>query len=182
MKSTSILRSRLLLVDTCVILEAYLLEIWHTLVNECRIAVPKTVVDETVQEGRHYDEFDVDLENQIATDQIESPSLDAPDLQIVRNTCGPKFTGEIHDGELECLACLLEDQSGNSIICSSDAVVSRYLGWIQKPDQGISLEEILNKLGIRRGLKLAPKLTKSFREKYTAQGFQEALQKGFLKL
>lgn len=183
MNSTSTLRSRLLLIDACVILEAYLLEVWYPLVNECRVAVPETVVNETIQEGRHFDEFDIDIEKQIASDQIEVPSLDASDLQIVRDTCGPKFMWEVHAGELECLACLLNDQTNNSVICSSDAVVFRYLGWPQRPDQGISLEEVLGQVGIqKKSLKLTGKLTEAFRKKYTDQGFQEALQKGFLKL
>jgi len=182
MSSTSKLRSRLLLIDTCTILEAYVLHVWHPLVTECRIAVPETVVEETIQEGRHYDEFDVDIEDQIAAGQIEVPSVDASELLVVRSVCGPMFAGDIDPGELECLACLLKDNEGMSLVCSSDRVVFRFLGWVGQPERGISLEEVLESVGVRTTAQLAWRLTKAFRERYSNQGSQEALQKGFLKL
>ena len=72
----------------------------------------------------------------------------------------------------------LADTSGAAVLCSSDAVVFRYLGWTQMPDRGISLEEVAQSLGVSGGLKMQWKLTHAFREKYTRQGFAEAMQAG----
>jgi hypothetical protein len=119
------------------------------------------------------------LEKEIAEGLIESPALPASDLRIVREKC-PPFPGQIDAGELECLACLLKDEQGASLVCSSDAVVFRYLGWIQKQELGVSLEEILHRMNL--GPPLAPKLRKAFRERWTRAGFAEALQRGFIKL
>ena len=77
-------------------------------------------------------------------------------------------------------ACLLKDEQGVSRVCSSDAVVFRYLGWIQKEELGVSLEEVLRQMNI--GPPLEFKLHKAFRERWTRAGFAEALQRGFINL
>jgi hypothetical protein len=171
-------KSRLLLIDTCVIIEAHRLDIWPAIRGQCRVAVPKTVVDETIQVAREFDELNLRLETEIAEGLIESPDLPASDLLIVKEKC-PPFPGQIDAGELECLACLLKDEQETPLVCSSDAVVFRYLGWIQKQELGVSLEEILR--GMNLGCSLEFKLRKAFREQWTQKGFAEALQRGFLK-
>jgi hypothetical protein len=180
MSPTSTARSKLLIVDCCVIIEAYRLQLWHAIVSQGRVAVPETVVNETIQVAREFDEFTVDIEAQASQGKIQVPSLNASDLKIVRQRCGPKFIGAVHDGEQECLAVLLA--VADSILCSSDAVVFRYLGWIQQPDRGISLEEVVESFGIAKGKGMQWKLTKAFRDKYTQQGFAEAIQSGAIRL
>ena len=172
-------KSRLLLIDTCVIIEAHWLDIWPAIISQCRVAVPETVVGEAIQVAREYDDLNLRLETEIAEGLIESPALPASDLLIVKEK-RPPFPGQIDAGELECLACLLKDEQGASLVCSSDAVVFRYLGWIQKQELGVSLEEVLR--GMNLGPPLEFKLRKAFRERWTAAGFAEALQRGFIKL
>jgi len=151
-------------------------------VSQGTVVVPETVVNETIQVGREFDEFTVDIEALAETGKIDVPAMTASQLAAVRGKCGPKFMGAVHDGELECLAALLADTSGAAVLCSSDAVVFRYLGWTQMPDRGISLDEVAKSLGIAGGAKMQWKLTQAFREKYTHQGFAEAMQAGAISL
>jgi len=171
-------RSQLLLIDTCVIIEAHCLDVWEAIIHQCSVLLPETVVGEAIREAREFDDIDLRLEKEIEEGLVRSPSLPASSLKVVRERCRP-FPGEIHSGELECLAFLLGDEDKTSLICSSDAVVFRYLGWIQWGDRGISLEEILR--GFGHGYPLRDKLTKSFRERWTRKGFEEAFQRGFIK-
>lgn len=181
MPPTSTARSKLLIVDCCVIIEAYRLNIWHAMVSQGKVVVPETVVNETICVGREFDEFEVDIEKLAHSGKIAVPSLSSRHLGLVRQKSGPKFLGAVHDGELECLATLLADTSGTALLCSSDGVVFRYLGWTGMGDSGISLEEIARSLGIASG-KMAWKLTQAFRKKYTQQGFTEAVQSGVVGL
>jgi len=169
----------LLLIDACVVIEAHRLDVWQALLSQCQVILPETVVGEAIQVAREFDDFDLRLEHEIEEGLIQSPSLDASSLKIVMARC-PPFPGKIDAGELECLAFLLEDADESSLICSSDAVVFRYLAWVQLSQRGISLEEVLQDIGI--GPPLEPRLRKAFREKWTQKGFAEALQAGFFEL
>jgi hypothetical protein len=59
-------------------------------------------------------------------------------------------------------------------VCSADHAVFRVLGMFAKVKQGISLEEVLQKIGLSR--KLEWKYTKKFREKYTSMGQVDSIQ------
>jgi len=183
MGSTSTTQSKLLLVDTCVVLHACRLGLWDTLTSNLAIAVPGTVVGEVILQLREekFDGFSLDIERDVADGKIAQPSLLASELKIVGKLSGPKFRGVWDDGELECVACLLHEKYGCSSVCSSDAVVYRFLGWTQQETKGISLEEVLNHLGGPRR-KLLYRLTQQYREHWSKRGFHEAWQSGVIKL
>lgn len=178
MTSSKTIRSRLLLIDTCVVIEAHRLDVWQALLSQWQVILPETVVGEAILVAREFDDFDLRLEHEIEEGLIQSPSLDASSLKIVMARC-PPFPGKIDAGELECLAFLLEDADESSLICSSDAVVFRYLAWVQLSQRGISLEEVLRGIGL--GLPLSFRLRKAFRKLWNQRGFAEAYQAGFIK-
>lgn len=181
--SISTPRSKLLLCDACIVLHASRLSVWDTLASRLAIAVPETVVGEVILQLRE-EEFDgvsLNIERDVREGRIVQPSLAASELQVVRKLSGPEFRGIWDDGELECMACLLHPKYSCSRVCSSDAVVFRFLGWTQKGDMGISLEEVLDECGSPRK-QLLDRLTRRYREYWTKRGFGEALQSGVLKL
>ena len=79
----------------------------------------------------------------------------------------------LDDGEAESLAYMVR-QSTDFLISSGDAIVYRVLGNLHRGEQGISLEEILQKLGLGRSLQNP--CTKRFREQYTRQGQQDMVR------
>jgi hypothetical protein len=88
----------------------------------------------------------------------------------------PKLKLLIFDANVvaESLTQMLVVQPGDWLISSSDAIVFRVLGNLNEEERGISLEEILIKLGrATRGLKR--QFTKAFREQYTAKGATERI-------
>ena len=183
MGSISTAQSKLLLIDTCVVLHACELGVWKALTSNCAIALPETVVGEVIQQLREkkFDDLSLDIEREVRDGKVAQPSLPASELQIVRELSGPKFRGSWDAGELECMACLLQEKYACSAVCSSDAVVYRFLGWVQQDDKGISLEEILKSFG-GPSRKLLDRLTRKYREHWTNRGFQEAWQNGVVKL
>jgi len=60
------------------------------------------------------------------------------------------------------------------------SVVSRVLGNMHRGDQGISLEEILSKIGLTAS-QLPPQYRREFRERWTQVGFDERLKELGLK-
>jgi hypothetical protein len=63
------------------------------------------------------------------------------------------------------------------LICAADKAVFGVLGFLGKGDGGISLEEVLQKIGMS-GPNLEWEYTKKFREKYTNLGQVDAVQEG----
>jgi len=61
------------------------------------------------------------------------------------------------------------DSSENWLVCSADGAIFRVLGLLGRIEQGISLEEILEKIGLSQN-NLEWEYTKKFREKYTRKG------------
>lgn len=59
-------------------------------------------------------------------------------------------------------------QAADYLISSGDAIVYRVLGNLGRSEQGVSLEEILQKIGL--GRKVGWQYSKTFREKYTTEG------------
>ena len=182
MGSTSTEQSKLLLVDTCVVIHACTLGVWDTLTSRLRIAIPEITVGEAIQTLRadKFDDLSVNLDRDVSQGKIAPLDVPASDLRIVHQLSGPKFRGAWDDGELVCMACLLHEKYGCSRLCSSDAVVFRFLGWTRQDEKGISLEEILESFGGPRR-RLLDRLTRRYREQWTKQGFGEAWQSGVIK-
>ena len=76
--------------------------------------------------------------------------------------------------EDETLAYLFQS-SGDWNVCAADGAVFRVLGFLGRSDQGISLEELLNKIGL--GQQLQAQYSKKFREKYTRTGEIDSVQR-----
>ena len=60
------------------------------------------------------------------------------------------------------------------MISSGDAIVFRVLGNLGRGDEGLSLEEILQQIGL--GRKLDWPYSRAFREKYTKDGETDMIQ------
>ena len=67
----------------------------------------------------------------------------------------------------------LIDSPEQCLICSADKIVFRVLGNLKRSDQGISLEEVLQSVGL--GIDLPWQFTKRFREEWARKGFGEGL-------
>ena len=60
-------------------------------------------------------------------------------------------------------------------MCAADHIVFKILGFFRKAEQGISLEEVLDKIGLSQKLRVK-QYTKKFREECTRTGQIESIQ------
>jgi len=129
-------------------------------------------------EVRHYrgEECDeiIDLCPDIRAGRVQTFEVSPSDLKRFRDQFDPLYLGDLDDGEAESLAFMF-GQAQEFLICSGDAIVFRILGSLNETDRGLSLEEVLQRIGLsRKDLKWP--YTKAFREKYTAIGQQDMIQ------
>jgi len=77
-----------------------------------------------------------------------------------------------NDGETESLAYCLREGDPHRL-CSSDAIVFKVLAVLDRSEQGVSIEEVLQAVGLARPL--SRQFTKSFRDDNRSRGLQDRL-------
>jgi hypothetical protein len=110
----------------------------------------------------------IDLSDDINQGRIQVFAVVVSEVQAFRAKFDPVYLGDIDPGEAESLTYLVSAKVEN-LISSGDAIVFRILENLNREDQGISLEELLQRIGMNKPGILWP-YTKEFRQNYTNQG------------
>ncbi len=165
---------RLLLLDANVVFELFRHGIWDRLLEACDVHLAKTVV--TTEAHFYQDDqglrHDFDLGEYARSGKISVFDVGQPELTAFRAQFDPTYFERLDPGETESLVYLLNSKDA-CLICSADTIVYRVLGNLNRGEQGISLEEVLQKIGLAR--ELTWPFTRAFREKYTKKGFEQRL-------
>jgi len=165
-----------LLLDAGPIIKLFELGSWEKLIERCHVTVARTVVEEAVHTGQRCSLDYICFPFEEAAEQSRIRIIDVP-LPAIQSflrdsTIGEKYA--IDPGEAETLA-FLANTSEEFVLCSADGAVFRVLGLLGKSQQGISLEEVLQQIGLCRG-NLGWEYSKKFREKYTRMGRADSIQ------
>jgi hypothetical protein len=163
-----------LVLDANVIIALFEQGIWDRVVANCDLHIAETVVGEAhFYEDDAGARHDFDLSAYVADGRVKQFSVPAADVQAFVATFGADYMEKLDAGEAESLA-YLEGASDEHLICSADRIVYRVLGNLDRGHQGVSLQEVLDNLGLSR--KLPKQFTKAMREDWTQQGVAERLQ------
>ena len=164
---------KLLLLDTNVVIKALELNLWQKLIEPCDIWLADSVIQEavffTTDDGVQHT---IDLSQDINENRITKFELQPSELTEFRRLFDPSYFEKLDDGETESLAFLINSQE-EFLICSADKIIYRILGNLKRSGQGISLEEILQQIGL--GVGLPRQFTKTYREEWSRKGFAEGL-------
>ena len=164
-----IMKFRLLLLDANVVIYLYELGIWDSFISQCQVTLTQTVVDESdywIDESgvRHA----IDLQADIQKGKINCIEVSLEILNDFLKKYGPVYLERMDPGEAESLAFLFHNED-EWLFTSGDEIVFKVLGAEGRFEQGISLEEILQKIGLSRsGLRV--QFTKQFRLNVTKKG------------
>lgn len=166
-------RLKLLILDACVVIQLHEIGRWDDIVKRCDVYLSDVVA---MREVRFDDAHGVliDLTPAIQSGEITTFSITEQDIENFRNRFDSDYLGVIDDGEAESLAFLFSSDD-DFLISSADRIVYRVLGNLHRGEQGISLEEILNRLGSTAS-KLPRQYSRVFREQWTDTGFQERMR------
>jgi hypothetical protein len=164
---------RLLLLDANIVIEISRHGLWDQIIARCDIHLARTVVDEAhFYPDANGDQQPIDLTTHINANAITVFDLKPSDLAGLRAQFDAGYFEKLDPGETESLAYLLQ-QGEACQICSADKIVYRVLGNMHRAEQGVSLEEVLNQIGL--GRKLGREFSREYREQWTQKGFQEGL-------
>lgn len=165
---------RFLLLDANIIIKLHELGLWGQVLDRCDVIVSQTIVD---HEAKYYRDATtdhlIDLASDIAAKRISVVEVDTASVKAFLDRFDPVYFGEMDPGETESLAYLISSKDP-CLICSSDAIVFRILGCLGLVEQGLSLETILQQVGLGRSLTY--QFTERFREHWTKRGQQDGMR------
>lgn len=168
-----------LLLDAGPIIKLFELDLWDNFIQQCDVYISKTVADEAIYASKEFEDIRIDLDPYAEKNLIEIFDLNASEVADFYKDFDIQYKSIVHPGEKETLAFLTKS-SEDWMLCSADSGVFKVLGLLGRSEQGISLEEVLQKLG--RSLKFEWQYTKEFRERYTKMGQVDSIQdKGLSK-
>jgi hypothetical protein len=167
---------KLLILDAGVVIELHELGLWDQVVDKCDIHMSQIVVEQEVQFSPSEDDQygdEIDLQPFVKDGRVQMFRVTPKEIHDFRCLFDDNYFVDLDDGEAESLTYLFA-QKDDFLISSGDAITFRVLGNTGRTDQGISLQEILQKIGLGRELPWA--YTKEFREKYSNDGSQDMIQ------
>lgn len=165
--------SKLLILDANVVIYLHELHLWDRLLFRQEVYLAHTVV----QEVKYYRTPGADkiirLSEETPQGRVNILEQTPTQLKQFFDRFDLRYREVLDDGEAESLAYLVHSQE-EYLICSGDAIVFRILGLLGRSEQGVSLEEVLQNVGLGRAVE--KQFTKQFREKHTKQGEQDRVQ------
>lgn len=166
---------KFLLLDTGPIIKLFELGVWDIFIERCDVTLARTVAEIEAQYacGEKKD-IKIDLKAYEQMGKIKIEDVPLKQMSEFINKFPINYKETIHSGEKETLAFFYYSQY-NWMICSADAAVYRVLGAMGKAEDGVSLEQILDKIGLSKS-NLEWKYTEKFKNHYTKMGSSDFLQ------
>lgn len=169
----------LLILDTNLVIHLHEFGIWQNLLAVCQVHLPRTIVDESQFYELDGERREIELATDVAAGRLTVFEVSVSEIKAFQDKFDALYIGGLDPGESEALAYLCKAKEPY-LISSGDAIVYRVLGRLNRGDQGISLEEILSKVGLQRK-SLPYSCSKAFRDQFTREGAADAIQGRGLK-
>lgn len=164
---------KLFLLDANIVLELHVLGIWHAVLSKCQVTLTASVVQESqFFENAHGEKTFTNLEAEHQQQLFDVVAIPVSQVQAFRDKFKPDYLSRLDLGETESLVHLLATTEEYRL-CSADAIVFKVLACLGMEEQGISLEVLLNSIGLGRFLPV--KLCEDFRKQKTLEGRKDAL-------
>jgi hypothetical protein len=165
---------RFLLLDANIVIKLFEFGLWDSMLDRTEVLLARTVAEREAEfffigDERH----EIDLTADIEADRLSIVDVMPTDLKKFVARFDPTYFEKLDPGEAESLA-YLDDCDDPCLICSSDAIVFRVLAQLGRAEQGISLEETLQQIGLGRDV--AQQFRKAFRLKWTKVGANERIR------
>ena len=159
-----------LLLDANIVIEAYRLSAWDSLIQRRTVVVPSIVIDdEALFYSRQIGDIpkSIQLARLVSDGSIGRVEATADEMSKTGNIFDRVFIEGLHDGEMEALA-IIDHRPDQYMFSSGDVAAIKALAMLGHSHAGISFERILQEAG------LAKRLEKQFRDEF----FREQLVVG----
>lgn len=166
------MKSKLILLDAVIVIDLFELGYWNQIIQNYEIYLPSSVanLEANYYKDAYGTQISIELEHYLKNNQIKILTADNTHITNLESIFDSEFKLDL--GEKEALALMLTNDGSSQIFCTSDATAIYALAMLNMRNRGISLEELLNSIGIQSN-----KLERQHKKRF----FNECLQKGFEK-
>ncbi len=155
------------LLDANIIIELYEHTVWELLQHHVTIVIPSVVR----AEAKHTPNYlPIDLGSDLHAHHITERAASASDIAQLSSQFDRLFLERIDAGEAEALALLYTRQLPDHLFCTGDGPAIKALAMLDMSDSGISLEDLLNRVGLGR------RVRRQFSEKFYRERLAEGVQ------
>jgi hypothetical protein len=169
---------KLLILDAGVVIKLHEWNLWEQVIAKCDVYLSSIVAGcESKYHQVDGDDWgkDIDLSQSIKDGKITIFEMPPSDILAFKNRFDASYFCDLDNGEAESLAYLTSRRNLDLKISSGDAIVYKALGNLNIAERGISLEEILQQIGLSRRINEF-QYTKDFREQMTNIGSTDRIQ------
>jgi len=165
------------LLDANIIIESHKVGVWEKLIDRVEIVVSSIVA---YKESHFYSEEDggipepINLKRLIQNGKIKEISATPEEMAGFSNYFDRVFVFGLDDGEIESLALIKSGKLKNTLFCSSDGPAIQALAMIGHSNAGISMETLLKKTGLQKGLEY--QFCDEFFKKHITKGSENFIQ------
>lgn len=155
------MKSKLLLLDANVVIEAYKLNLWKTLYTQYEISLPSVVLQKEVQFFKSNRNFganqEIKLQPLVDAGQIHEVAATNDDIDQLSKRFKATFFEVLGHGELEALALLVAGKLPDMRFSTADGPAIKALGALCIGFSGVSFEELLSEIGQSNHIAKLPK-------------------------
>jgi len=142
------------LLDANVVIKAHELGIWLQLTERYELILPATVIRD---EARYFKTAKrirkpIRMQELVAKGEITELGATAEELANMVSIFASWFLQTLDLGETEALSLLKTNRATGAYFCTSDAPAIRALAMMAMSEQGISMETLLAKVGLKKNL------------------------------
>lgn len=169
-------KSKDLLVDTVVVIDAHEKGYWELLCNAYRIFLPGTVIeDELFFFSSDKEKKPFLISNWVRQGKITRIDADIANFAELTKKLSNDFISALDNGELEALAIMTSKKYQHLFFTTADRAAIKALGILSLGLTGLSVEDLLNNLQSfsAKKKKLEPHFTKQWFQKALTEGFTE---------
>lgn len=167
-------KSKHVLLDTVVVIDAHENGYWESLCNTYQIALPATVIeDELFYFASNKRKHGFKPSEWVEQGKVTRIDADMKDFIVLSARLKSDFMDSIDPGEREALAILLSKHHQQLFFATADRAAVRALGILGLGLRGISIEELLEGLSSKRSSKT------TLPNHHTKKWFQQRISEGF---
>lgn len=145
------MKSRYVILDANVVIDAHRLGFWRALVTQYRISVTETILNEVrFYEDDSGEKHDIDLQVSAQKGTIDVLAANAADLEAVQSKITLEFAKSVDPGELEAVAVLASGRCEDHRFCTADAVAIKLLAVLDLGAYGVPVKKLLEPIGYRK--------------------------------
>ncbi len=176
-KTEKVMMLKCVLLDANIIIESHKVGVWEKLVERVEIVVSSIVA---YKESHFYSEEEggipgpINLKRLIKDGKIKEIFASPEEMADFLNYFDRVFVFGLDDGEIESLSLIKSGKLKDTIFCSSDGPAIQALAMIGHSDAGVSMEILLQKTGLQKGLE--HQFCDEFFKKHIAKGSENYIQ------